>query len=130
MSPALQHCAPQQVVAEAQGCPLHGSGLHLPCAQNGVGDAHCTLHPPQCCGSFCGSTQATPLQQVIPGSHVGQFPPLELLPLEEPLPPEELPPPDEPLPLPEPLPDPLPSTDASPAPGDVDPPQLQRPNAS
>ena len=102
MSPDWQHCEPQQVVPEAHGCPSHGSGLHMPCAQKGVDVGQTWLQPPQFCGSFCESIeQVTPLQQIIPGWHVGQLPPPELLPLEEPLPlllPELLEPPAHQLP--------------------------------
>jgi hypothetical protein len=105
MSPALQHCVPQQVVPAPHVCPLHGTCVHLPCWQNGVPPVHTTPHPPQLFGSLYSSTsQLTPLQQMFPGMHVGHCPPPELLPLDEPLPDPEL---EAPLLLPDPPPEPL-----------------------
>lgn len=137
MSPLWQQLWPQQVAPASHACPLHGVTVHLPCWQKGAGAVQRVLQPPQFVGSFCASmSQATPLQQIIPGSHVAQLPPPELELLPE-LPPDPLEPLLDPLlepppePLPEPLLDPLlepdsrgASTEASPPPiGLVDPPQ-------
>ena len=119
MSPALQQDEPQQEDPAAHGCPLHGSGWHLPCAQNGVLPEQCVPHAPQFVGSLRLSTlQSTPLQHWRPGGQVGQLPPPEpepLLPLEPPV--------LEPLLEPPPLPDPL-LLEAPPLPDPLPPPEL------
>jgi hypothetical protein len=110
--PAVQHCWPQHRALEAQSWSVHGVAMHFPFSQNGVGEEHGMLQPPQLSGSVNGSLQVTPLQQWLPSlvQVVGQLPPPE--PLLEP--------------EPEPLLEPGLSTDASPPSVDVEPPQSSK----